>query len=153
MQTYQLFQQLGASISKVENAYKKWSEKENLNLCTLKIYYTLSTIESMTQKQFSEAFNIPKTSVNKVITELKNNHSIYLNTNNKDKRSKIITLTEEGKECALSTLQPLFEIEEQVKRKFGEERLEQLVNLLENFSECLDKEMEDTKTKNPILKG
>lgn len=145
METYQLFQQLSISICEIENAYQTWAESEGISVCSLKIYYTLITSGTMTQKQFCEAFNIPKTSVNKVITELKNNGSIFLETNPEDKRSKLITLTEEGKTCALSSLQPLFEIEETVKKKFGEKQLSELIELLDGFSEMLKNEMKPLK--------
>lgn len=142
---------INASLSKINGLYSRWAQKRGINSCTLKIFYTLATVGPITQKQFCEAFNIPKQSVNKEITLLKNAGIISLLPSEEDKREKLVILTEEGRKYTLEILTPLFAMENAVVDRMGKTLVEQYIKVSKTFGDYMELEMKKDEAENPIL--
>ncbi|WP_207636552.1 MarR family winged helix-turn-helix transcriptional regulator [Desulfitobacterium hafniense] len=129
-------------MSRLTNLYIKWAEKHNINYNTLTVLYILKMEKDLiTQKQISYKYQIPKQTVNNVIKALNNDGYVTLVTEEKDKREKKIFLSEKGLEFSKELLFPLFEIEERVVRKIGDEMTQQLINSLSTFGDVFEQEM------------
>ncbi len=143
---------LNVSISRIRGLYGRWAQKQDMNTCTLNIFYMLITVGPITQKQFCEAFDVPKQSVNKIITSLKNDGIISLLPCEEDKREKLVVLTEEGRKYILEVLTPLFAIESAVVERMGETLVEQFVKAATAFGDYTELEMKKDDVTNPITK-
>lgn len=132
---------MNAGISKIDRLYSRWSQKSGVNTYAVGILYMLIEDGCITQKQISDEFDIPKQSVNNVISGLKNDGYISMEISRRDKRERVIVLTEGGKEYALKILTPLFEMEEAVVERLGEERMNQLIETTTAYADILEQVM------------
>lgn len=133
---------ISIQMSRILNLYQNWAQKHNINYNTLTILYILQMEEStITQKQISYKYLIPKQTVNNIIKSLSNDGYVTLVTEENDKREKKIFLSEKGLEFSQKLLSPLFEIEERVMGKVGDEMAQQLINSLSMFGDVFEQEM------------
>lgn len=95
--------------------------------------------------------DLPKQSINKGIKILQDQDYLELIVNPKDKRQKYCRLTPSGKKYAQQTMQPLMDIEKEVVRKMGAEKMHQFISLNEEwndyFWDLLRKEDRNEHTK------
>lgn len=134
-------QAINESNSRMNGLYTKWAQKHNHNYYMFLVCYILYMEGSVTQKQISQDCEIPKQTVNNVITILKQEAYITLEPGDTDKREKKISFTEKGRQYATEMLTPIFEIEERVVHKMGKERMHMLVELTSLFCDFLEKEI------------
>lgn len=128
---------------KISGLYSRWAQKRNISSYTVCILYCLLEEGSLTQKKLREEFEIPKQSVNNIITSLKNDGHITLEPNPEDKREKLICLTEQGRSGAEELLAPLFTIERTVMERMGNKRAQQLIDTTITYCNYLEQEMEN----------
>ena len=92
-------------------------------------------------KKISEFFGLPKQTVHSSVRYLEKRDYISLTPGTRDRREKIIFLTEEGRAYAGELLTPLFEAEENICRTIGIERLEEMINTNDLYNLLFEKEM------------
>ena len=90
------------------------------------------------QKDIADIYGMPKQTVNTVIAELNKKGYIRLIPDEKDKRSKIIELTEEGVKYADSIVEPLLEYENKVLEKMGRKRVEMMIEALRQYADLFE---------------
>lgn len=127
--------------SRMNGLYTKWAQKHNLNYSMFIVCYIIYMEDTVTQKKISHDCEIPKQTVNNVITTLKQEAYIKLEPGNTDKREKKISFTEKGLQYATEMLRPIFKIEEQIVQKMGKERMKMLVELTCLFCDFLEEEI------------
>ncbi|ULQ60991.1 MarR family transcriptional regulator [Brucepastera parasyntrophica] len=133
---------INSATSRINGLYGKWAQKRKVNHYAMDILYLLLTEGPLTQKKFREEFEIPKQSVNNVITSLKNAGYIILEASPEDRREKIILLTKKGLRYSEKLLAPLFEIEEAVIRRMGPRMMRQMIEATAVYGNFLEQEME-----------
>ncbi len=98
------------SINQIDGLYYQWARKIGLKENLLSLLYALSDGNPYTQKQISEEWLIPKTTINTVIKECIRNGYIVLRQEPHTKE-KLIFLTDAGKEYTENVLNALKQAE------------------------------------------
>lgn len=136
---------INAANCKINGLYRRWSQKHSLNYYMAGMLYTLITEDAVTQKELCEYYEIPKQTVNNIISSMKKDGIITLTKRDQDKRKRLITLTEFGMKYAEEQLLELFEIEAATMRKLGADKIMSMVALINEFSNTLENEMSSTE--------
>lgn len=109
---------------------KKIGVKENL----LWMLYALDDGVLHSQKEISEKWKLPKTTVNTLIKERKKNGYVELQAAADDKRELEIILTDEGKKYAAQILKSVYEVEQRALERTLEKCSRTFIDELEMFS-------------------
>lgn len=127
-------------VNRTDYLYEKWAKQQSVNSYLLMILYMLSAADINTQKEIANIYGMPKQTVNTVITDLHKKGYIKLIPNEKDKRSKVIKLTDEGMQYADAIVNPLLSCEKNVLEKMGEKRVGMLIDTMNQYADLLEKE-------------
>ena len=119
--------------------YSKWAKNHSVSSYVSNIMYMLRAVGINKQKDIADIYGMPKQTVNTVIAELHKKGYIRLIPDEKDKRSKVIELTDEGIKYADSIVEPLLICEKKVLEQMGEERVEMLVVTLTQYADLFEK--------------
>lgn len=133
-------------MKEVDEIYHKIATYYNLSDSSLWVLYVLyQKIEGCTQKELSTDWYMNKQTINSSIKYLKNKEYIALNYEQNNKKFKIITLTEKGRELADKTVKKVIEIEKRVFENVDEKEMSIVLNFLRNklriFKEETQKEI------------
>lgn len=123
--------------------YCKWAEYFGLNYSTLMTLYGLDVYGSMTQKNICDFYGFPKQTVNGIIHDLMDKGYVLLETGTKDKREKLIVLTEKGRDYTKELLEPLYKAEKYVFSTIGDERISQMLDTINVFNILIEKCLEE----------
>lgn len=126
---------------------KNGLKKLGVNNYVSRIMYMLYLSEVNRQKEMVENYGMPKQTVNTVITELQKKGYIILIPDENDKRSKIIKLTQEGINYANKIVTPLLDCEIRVLKKMGTQRVEMLIDTMNQYADLLETEMKTFYSK------
>lgn len=127
--------------------YTKWAADHGISYPELMVFYALYTRESLTQRDISDCYGVPKQTVNNVIRSLKAEDYIRLEASDRDKREKLVALTEKGRAYSGQKLASLLEIEARVCKMIGREKLSQMIETAEMFNVLLETEMDKERKK------
>lgn len=136
------------AINVIDGVYDRWSKKQGVKENTLILLYALDDGKPHWQKQLSEDWLIPKTTLNTIIKECVNAGYIVLKNFSEHKREKQICLTPKGKEYAKQTLRSIYEAEEEAMEKTLSVYSLEFIEGLEYFCENLKKTLEDNPERN-----
>lgn len=142
------------AICDIDGAYdeiaKSAGVKENL-LWTL---YALDDGIFHTQKEISENWKLPKTTVNTIVKECVRDGFAELETAEKDKRELEIVMTERGKAYATEVLRFVYDVEQCALEKTLENCSPNFVKDLEQFSrnflDALEEKRKNKRTPNVL---
>lgn len=84
-------------LRKLNGLNKQRVESFGLNNLESIILFHIDKISDLTQKDLVEKLQVPKQTINSLILNLKENNLIDMCASDKDKRIKILVLTDEGK--------------------------------------------------------
>lgn len=136
-----------SAVDRTDYLYEKWAKKLGVNNYVSRIMYMLYLSEVNRQKEMVENYGMPKPTVNTVITELQKKGYIILIPDENDKRSKIIKLTQEGINYANKIVTPLLDCEIRVLKKMGTQRVEMLIDTMNQYADLLETEMKTFYSK------
>lgn len=136
-----------SAVDRTDYLYEKWAKKLGVNNYVSRIMYMLYLSEVNRQKETVENYGMPKQTVNTVITELQKKGYIILIPDENDKRSKIIKLTQEGINYANKIVTPLLDCEIRVLKKMGTQRVEMLIDTMNQYADLLETEMKTFYSK------
>lgn len=145
--TQQLLSSVNQAIIKIRGAYAAWTRENNVNYHEMLIFYSLRDKDNCTQKQICDSYMIPKQSVNNVICTLKKEGYLELTPDEKNRREKILKLTESGKKYAREIMGPLFELEEKAIQEMGKENIHVMTEMALCYGEILKKEMDHSRQR------
>lgn len=131
--------------SQINILYCKWAEHFGLNYTTLMVLYGLDVHGSMTQKNICDFYGFSKQTVNGIVHDLINDGYVVLETSTKDKREKLVILTDEGKAYAKKLLTPLYQAEQFAISTIGDEKFMQMLDTIDIFNILLGKCLEEIK--------
>ena len=120
MEERRFFQELGKQIYRMDAMYAQYAKRLKLkNARLLWVLYALDDGTNHSQKEISANWNMPKSSVNVVVSELyKKGYVMFLPVEGQ-KRELWIRLTPSGEEYAHRMLAELYEIERHAFEKFS----------------------------------
>lgn len=136
MEQKEFFIEFGKALYHIDAIYADFSKKSNVSPTLLWILYALNDGKVHTQKDLCYDWSLPKSTVNTLISELKNNDYITLNPIKGKRREMTILLTSKGKSYADSVLENIYQKEKKVFDTFKNqasillEKLTFLENLL-----------------------
>lgn len=136
MEQKEFFVEFGKTLYHIDAIYADFSKKSNVSPTLLWILYALNDGKVHTQKDLCYDWSLPKSTVNTLISELKNNDYITLNPIKGKRREMTILLTSKGKSYADSVLENIYKKEKKVFDTFKNqasillEKLTFLENLL-----------------------
>lgn len=136
-----------SAVDRTDYLYEKWAKKQGVNNYVSRIMYMLYLSGVNRQKETVENYGMPKQTVNTVITELQKKGYIILIPDENDKRSKIIKLTQEGINYANKIVTPLLDCEIRVLKKMGTQRVEMLIDTMNQYADLLETEMKTFYSK------
>lgn len=120
-----------------DELYRRAAKALGISDCALWILYTLRIERKIiTQKEICEAFYYPKQTVNSALKKLEAEGFIML-SEMPDRRSKQITLTENGKRFAGKTADKLIEAELAAMSGLSQEEQERFIELFRKYTELL----------------
>lgn len=125
--------------------YATWASERNINSYHLFVLYAIDEHEMITQKMIAESTGLSKQTVNTVIRALKKDGYVELIDGSTDRREKMVSLTSKGAEYSSQLLEPLHEVENRVFELIGEDRIKDMMNLIQLFNTVFEKEMEHTQ--------
>lgn len=92
----------------INSIYHTWAKKHGMQDTTLFVLYVIkNTVPYCTQSEICSKLFIPKQTVSQILSALEKGGYILKEANTKDRRNKIIKLTEKGTHFATSILEEL----------------------------------------------
>ncbi len=134
------------SINRIDGIYYQWAKRIGLKDNMLALLYALSDGNLHSQKQISEEWLIPKTTINTVIQECIQKDYVVLQQEPHSKEKRIC-LTEAGKQYAEVVLKDLRQAELQAYMQTRKAHSEAFAAVFEEFAFQLQKAYEDFERK------
>ena len=131
-----LMNQINTGIIKCRNVYASWAKIHNISYHEMLVFYTVREYGYCSQKQICDSYLLPKQTIHNTINRmLEKNILVY----EKDKgKEKIYKLSNEGKKHSDSLLESLNAMEEHAISSIGNNKLNELINLLFEFDKSLN---------------
>lgn len=139
----ELSNRIYSAWSTANGLYSKYAQALNIPLHELSFLAAVHLKEGQSQKEICDCYNIPKQTLNNTVKKLSAQGYIRMEVSAKDKREKVLYLTNSGKDYANQLLLPMFDIEVKVYQMVGSERLEQMVETNEHINLLLGKMFEE----------
>ena len=139
MNAKRFFYDFGKAIYHVDAVYEDFAKESGVTSPTLLwILYALNDGKEHTQREICVDWELPKSTVNTVMTELKKNGFVELIPIKGKRREMTILLTESGKAYEGSLLAGIYEKEAKVFKQLDADDL-QIINRLEKIVALLRK--------------
>lgn len=148
-QTRALLTGVNAGIIKIRGAYAAWCRQNGVNYHEMLILYSLYIDDIRTQKAISQAYGVPKQTINNLIRALQEKGYLTLAPNASNRQERILTLTEPGLRYAESILLPLLALEESAICAMGAEAVRQMVDMALRYGAILEKAMREASEEFP----
>lgn len=129
---------INSEFIRINGCYRQFAQQNKTNYYLMKVVYAMHLFPSITQKQISENYKIPKQTVGSIINTLEEQKYVILEINENDKRIKEVAFTAKGKKYAETILAPMIELERKATNKIGEKVLVQLQEALTIYADALE---------------
>lgn len=143
MEIRKQIKQINIALSGTLDMYSVWAKKHNLNYNALVVLYTLDDLQVCTQKQICNWWGLPKQTVHGILQDFEQKGYIRVVANEENKRERLVSYTEKGRSYAHTILDGLYELEERVMKKMGEDKRQQLVKCNTEYYELLKEEIKN----------
>lgn len=111
--------------------YEKWSKQRGITYNTVLAFCTLlSNQEHCTQKMICEQWSLPKQTVNTILKDFEKKGYVSFAYMPSDKRNKLISLTDNGREYANEISSALNNLDTYAAKKMGLDGMKSLNNSL-----------------------
>lgn len=134
---------INTALSGTLDLYRLWAKKCNINYHALLVLYTLNDYSVCTQKQICQWWALPKQTVHSILLDFEKKGYLTAVINTKNKRERLISFTEEGKDFSNSVLSKLHRMEERAMQQLGPARCQQLIDCNTDYCRLLRKEIEN----------
>lgn len=136
----ELLVSINKALSRINGLYQKWYQKNSINSYQLQTLNALYNEPMLSQKEISDNYQIPAQTVNNAIKALEKQGYVQLIPDERDKRWRKISFTEEGFAYAEKTVAPLHQLDLAVMKRMGKKKYQQLIALLSDYGEALQEE-------------
>ena len=130
---------LTEATNRMDGAYYVWARRRGINENRLAILYALDGGAAVNQKQISDEWLIPKTTVNTVIRELEREGIVALTARG---REKLVALTESGRAYTEALLAPMKAAEVRALQQTLERYSPEFLDAYDCFSGLLCRELQ-----------
>ena len=113
----ELLRRISVASIRLDGAYDRLSKKVGVKANLLWLLYALDDGKPHSQSKICDEWLFPRTTINTIIRECRDNGLVILEATPGQKREKRIYLTEKGKEYARQTLRQVYEAEEEALRE------------------------------------
>lgn len=134
--------QLGGVCTKIVASYEVFAKNHHISANELAVFYSLWANGCRTQKQIADEYLIAKQTIHTLCKRFEEQGFIKSQTGNKDKRKKIMTLTDKGKVLAQPVSEILLGIESKIIDEFGADRLAFLLSEMEALQGLMAERLE-----------
>lgn len=134
MDRYAFFRQLGKAVYQIDGAYDVFSKSAKIKPNMLWLLSALNDGQSHTQSQICWDWNFPRTTVNTLVKELEKAGHVTLRPVPGTRRELYVELTPSGRAYAGEVLQPVYEAEERLFRRYFAEHDTKFVEDLHRFA-------------------
>lgn len=134
--SYKTVRRLMLATNKINGAYYVCARKLGVNENTLALLYALDDGRAHSQKQISDEWLIPKTTVNTIVKELASAGYVALLTK-EHSREKTVSLTKSGKAYTREILRTIYEVEQAAWNKTLQQYSAQFEEAFDYFADCL----------------
>lgn len=124
------------AINKIDGVYYLLARHYGINENTLAFLYALDDGEPHSQKEISDEWIIPRTTINSIVKNMLSDGYIAF-TGEQHTKEKMILLTEKGREYADSLLHGIYLAEEQAIVNTLQDFSPEFAEALEYFGSCL----------------
>lgn len=128
------------ATNKMDGIYYQWAKKTDVKESKLTLLYALNDGKPHTQKQISEGYMIPKTTINTVVRECIDEGLITMK-NEINLKEKSICLTEKGEEYNKRIMRDLIVAEETAIRKTLEKYSSEFIEAFEYLVQSMESEV------------
>ena len=129
---------------KLANIYSELADYFLITPFYLKLLTIIHTSRNKcTQKYLVESFNIPKQTINSAIQVFIDKNYVTLEPNPKDKREKLIVLTEFGEKVISNTIGRIEKIEESVLKEFTQEEIYAYISFEEKYNKIFEQKIKE----------
>lgn len=135
------------AISRIGGLYQKFEQQCGRNILQVRVLCVLYFDKLQTQRQICDMLELPKQTVNNIITALIKQGYIDVVADECDRRAKIIRLNESGIRYAEAELQPFNDFDAKVAERMGIEAYKMLVALTEAQADAYEQELQLWKKK------
>ena len=144
MDAKRFFYDFGRAIYHIDAIYDDFAKKSGVTPTLLWILYALNDGSAHTQREICIDWALPKSTVNTVMTELKQKDFVQLEAIKGKRREMTVNLTNTGKKYADDILEEIYRKEAEVFDKFDAEDL-RIIGQLEKIVELLKQVKEDSQ--------
>ncbi len=138
MDSKKFFYDFGRALYRVDAVYDAFAKKSGVAPTLLWILYALNDGNAHTQREICADWGLPKSTVNTVMAQLKQNGFVELSPIKGKRREMTVNLTESGKQYADGILKEIYLKEDEVFRKLKKSEV-QITEHLEKITELLRK--------------
>lgn len=139
--TLERIRKIDRAISRTEGLYHEWFRRKGLNRYYINTLYALFMEPELSQNEISEAFSIPRQTVNNAVKKLEASGYVVLEREDSDGRKRKIRLTPSGEEYLERELAPILELERGIFEKLGAERCRIMAQAFEEYASELEKKV------------
>ena len=125
-------------LRKLNGLNKQRVESFGLNNLESIILFHIDKISGLTQKDLVEKLQVPKQTINSLILNLKENNLIDMCASDKDKRIKILVLTDEGKKEVIKVTESLRLSNKKIYDKLGEDKVKEIQANINDLIDAID---------------
>ena len=129
------------AVSKANGFYKKMEQQSGMNVLRCRVLYSLHELGLETQRQICDEFELPKQTVNNIIQSLARQGYVEAARSQRDRRARVLRLTESGKRYAAQELKPMNDMDQSIARRMGDEAFRALVSLTEAYAAAIEAEI------------
>lgn len=129
------------AISRIGGLYRRFEQECGKNILQIRILSALYFDGLQTQREICDMLELPKQTVNNIITAFINQGYIDWVASEQDRRAKIIRLTESGMDYAKAELQPFLEFDMNAAKRMGVDEFNTLVALTEAQADAYEQEL------------
>lgn len=136
------------AIRRMDQIYELWSSRHGIGVYDMQIYYEMLKHgeASITQKDLCRKLDAPKTSINSIIKKQLQSGYIEMHVNPKNKREKMLSLTQEGQRFARALIEPLFRYEEEAVAMIDPQDVEIAIRTQNRFADVFLAMVEQEET-------
>lgn len=127
------FDKLADFSAKLSSLYAEWAKKRGITLNELHFLYHIARNGESSPTEIGERWSLPKQTVTSICKQLDGKGYLKFVSDEKDKRSKLIGLTEEGNRFITPIIAEITDIEWQTEQQFSSEKLTALLSEMEQL--------------------
>lgn len=132
---------------KINGLYVRFENARGINSSLHKVLHALYISDLRTQKDIMQSYEMPKQTINNVIANLQKQALVEFCASKNDKREKILTLTQRGREYAKEFLAEYAAFEKKVYQRLGARKFAKLTEIYAEFERAFCQTLNEELSK------